>query len=94
MSNMEDENKIIEMLINKKNNKNEKFKKILDDKIITWMNQIDKTNDINKEMEKEIDDECLMNSIIELIEKKNKEIEKLKSSSRFDINKYKLFLSV
>lgn len=37
---------------------------------------------IQKEMEKEIDDECIIiDSIIELIQNKNKEIEQLKSYS-------------
>ena len=100
-----DENKLMEDLINKKNNQNKKF---LDDKIQTWMSQID--NDINNDIDekyiidkiiklrekknKDIDEECILDSIIELIEKKNKEIEELKRNSNFNINKYKSIVSV
>ena len=103
-----DENKLMEDLINKKNNQNKKYKKFLDDKIQTWMSQID--NDINNDIDekyiidsiiklrekknKDIDEECVLDSIIELIEKKNKEIEELKRNSNFDINKYKSIISV
>ena len=85
---LKDENKLIEVLMNKKNSQNDKFKKFLNDKISTWMHQIDKS----KEFEE--DDEYLIDSIIKLIEKKNKEIEQLKSYSIFDINKYNSFVSV
>jgi hypothetical protein len=100
-----DENKLMEDLINKKNNQ---YKKFLDDKIQTWMSQID--NDINNDIDekyiidtiitlrekknKDIDEECILDSIIELIEKKNKEIEELKRNSNFNINKYKSIVSV
>jgi len=100
-----DENKLMEDLINKKNNQ---YKKFLDDKIQTWMSQID--NDINNDIDekyiidtiiklrekknKDIDEECILDSIIELIEKKNKEMEELKRNSNFNINKYKSIVSV
>jgi hypothetical protein len=100
-----DENKLMEDLINKKNNQ---YKKFLDDKIQTWMSQID--NDINNDIDekyiidtiiklrekknKDIDEECILDSIIELIEKKNKEIEELKRNTNFNINKYKSIVSV
>lgn len=80
-----DENKLMEDLINKKNNQ---YKKFLDDKIQTWMSQID--NDINNDIDekyiidtiiklrekknKDIDEECILDSIIELIEKKIKKL--------------------
>jgi hypothetical protein len=41
-----------------------------------------------------LEDECIIDSIIKLIEKKNKEIEQLKAYSIFDIIKYNSIVSV
>lgn len=91
MSNIKDENKLIEYLRNKKNIQNEKFKNFLNKKIKSMMNN----DNIIKNMEKEIDEECIiLDSIIELIEKKNKEIVQLKSYSIFDIQKYNSIVSI
>jgi hypothetical protein len=97
-----DENKLMEDLINKKNN--QKYKKFLDDKIQTWMSQINNDIDekyiidtiikLREKKNKDIDEECILDSIIELIEKKNKEIEELKRNTNFNINKYKSIVSV
>ena len=52
-------------------------------------------DNIIKNMEKEIEEECIiLDSIIELIEKKNKEIVQLKSYSIFDIQKYNSIVSI
>jgi hypothetical protein len=91
MSNIKDENELIEYLRNKKNIQNEKFKNFLNKKIKSMMNN----HNIIKNMEKEIDEECIiLDSIIELIEKKNKEIVQLKSYSIFDIQKYNSIVSI
>jgi hypothetical protein len=91
MSNIKDENELIEYLRNKKNIQNEKFKNFLNEKIKSMMNN----DNIIKNMEKEIEEECIiLDSIIELIEKKNKEIVQLKSYSIFDIQKYNSIVSI
>ena len=91
MSNIKDENDLIEYLRNKKNIQNEKFKNFLNKKIKSMMNN----DNIIKNMEKEIEEECIiLDSIIELIEKKNKEIVQLKSYSIFDIQKYNSIVSI
>lgn len=91
MSNIKDENDLIEYLKNKKNIQNEKFKNFLNKKIKSMMNN----DNIIKNMEKEIEEECIiLDSIIELIEKKNKEIVQLKSYSIFDIQKYNSIVSI
>jgi len=91
MSNIKDENELIEYLRNKKNIQNEKFKNFLNKKIKSMMNN----DNIIKNMEKEIEEECIiLDSIIELIEKKNKEIVQLKSYSIFDIQKYNSIVSI
>lgn len=91
MSNIKDENELIEYLRKKKNIQNEKFKTFLNVKIKSMMNN----HNIIKNMEKEIDEECIiLDSIIELIEKKNKEIVQLKSYSIFDIQKYNSIVSI
>lgn len=83
MSNIKDENDLIEYLKNKKNIQNEKIKSMMNN------------DNIIKNMEKEIEEECIiLDSIIELIEKKNKEIVQLKSYSIFDIQKYNSIVSI
>ena len=83
MSNIKDENELIEYLRNKKNIQNEKIKSMMNN------------DNIIKNMEKEIEEECIiLDSIIELIEKKNKEIVQLKSYSIFDIQKYNSIVSI
>ena len=83
MSNIKDENDLIEYLRNKKNIQNEKIKSMMNN------------DNIIKNMEKEIEEECIiLDSIIELIEKKNKEIVQLKSYSIFDIQKYNSIVSI
>jgi hypothetical protein len=49
------------------------------------------SNDTNIKM---VEEECILDSIISLIEKKNKEIEQLKSYSIFDIIKYNSIVSI
>lgn len=89
--NIKDENELIEYLRNKKNIQNEKFKNFLNVKIKSMMNN----HTIIKNMEKDIEEECIiLDSIIELIEKKNKEIIQLKSYSIFDIQKYNSIVSI
>jgi hypothetical protein len=49
------------------------------------------SNDTNIKI---VEEECILDSIISLIEKKNKEIEQLKSYSIFDIIKYNSIVSI
>jgi len=57
----------------------------------SYYNKSISSNDANIKI---IEEECILDSIISLIEKKNKEIEQLKSYSIFDIIKYNSIVSI